>query len=111
LLLRRFKDEVLPKAGNLVELCDCSSSSAKCTPYGGLLLYEIGVFRLEFFFLLDSLAVQNGQAELQVADLAIIALALLFQAGVLFANGRELLGLGRLVLVDCSLMLVLEVGG
>jgi len=66
---------------------------------------------LEFFLLLNSLAVQDGQAELQVADLAIIALVLLFQAGVLFTEGRKLLGLGRLVLVGCVLMLPLEMGG
>ena len=32
---------------------------------------------LESFLLLDALAMQNGQAELKVADLAIIALTLL----------------------------------
>jgi len=69
------------------------------------------VFGLEFFFLLDSLAVQDGQAELQVADLAIIALALLFKAGVLFAEGRKLLGLGRLVLVGRVLVMMVEMVG
>ena len=83
-----FKDEFLPKAGDLVKLGDSGAGGTESAPEGGLLLDEFGVLSLESLLLLDSLSVQDGKAELQVADLAIIALALLFEALVFGADGR-----------------------
>ena len=91
----RFQHEFLPEAGDSVELGYCAASCAKGAAQGGLFLDQRGVLHFECFFLRLALAVQDGQAELQVADLAIVGLALLLHMGVCSFEGSELLCLGR----------------
>ena len=76
-LLFRFKNEFFPEAGNLTEFGVCTAGCNKGSLQGALFLNKLRMIGLQGFFLLDALAMQNSQAELQVADLAKIALALL----------------------------------
>lgn len=82
LLLLGLENKLLPEAGDLVELGHGGSSGAQGASEGCLFLEEGVALRFEGFFLRDSLAMQDGEAELEVADLAMIALALLLQGGV-----------------------------
>ena len=95
-LFFRFNDIFVPEAGNLSEFRVCAPGCDELGLECGLLLNEGPVLRLERLFLLDTLSVQNSQAELQVADLAVITLALLLKTVVLGPNFLQLLDLGGL---------------
>ena len=85
-----------PEAGDLSEFRVCAAGCQELRLEGGLLLDEGPMLRLERLFLLDALPVQNGQTELQIADLAVIALALLLKTGILCTNFLQFLHLSGL---------------
>ena len=86
----------MPEACDLVELGHGTSGGAERTFQRGFFLDEFGVLCFHGLLFLDALTVQNGQAKLQVADLAIIALTLLLQKGIFGTDCCELLGLSQL---------------
>ena len=103
-----FSDEFVPEAGDIVKFRDSAARRSKSILDSGLFVDEFSVLSLESFLLLLPLAVQNGEAELQVADLAIINLALLLQFLVLVADrGQSGSQLSRLCLDFVALNLLL----
>ena len=91
-----FDDVFGPEAGDLSEFRVRAAGCQELRLEGGLFVDEGAVLRLERLFLLDTLPMQNGQTELQIADLPVIALALLLEAGVLGTNLLQFLDLGGL---------------
>lgn len=81
-----FKNKFFPEAGDLVELSHGIARGAQSRLERRFLLDELRMLRLQRFLLLDALTVQDGQAKLQIADLAVVALALLLETGVFRAN-------------------------
>ena len=82
----RFKNEFLPETSDLVELCDGPSSGTEGMFKSSFFLHKFSMLILNCFFLLLSLSMQNGKTELKLADLTIIALALLVKAVILSAQ-------------------------
>ena len=85
-LFLRFENEFLPETSDLVEFSDGPSGGTEGISKGSLFLNKVGMLSFKCFFLLNSLSVQNGKTELKLANLTIIALALLVKAVILGAQ-------------------------
>ncbi len=95
LVLLRLDNMLLPEAGYHIELRNGSSRCTECCIDGALALEQLSVALLESFLLLDSLSMQNGQAEVQVAQLLVVTLSCLLKLGILCAKLGQKLGFGR----------------
>ena len=80
-----FENEFLPETSDLIKLCDGPSGGTEGVFEGSFFLNKVGVLSFKCLFLLNSLSVQDGETELKLANLAIIALALLVKAVILGA--------------------------
>ena len=85
-LLVLILDKNLPIGGYLGGILAEFSLDGQLLPKGVLFFDELRSFLLQLFLLFESMAMQEGQAEFEVLDLAVVSLLVVFEALVLFSE-------------------------